>query len=191
LRFWIGHLIGIVINTPLLLLLAERQRITHAVRQRSGSEIMMQLCAVILTLWLIFGPRWLDPYKLFYLLFLPLIWIVMRHAIVGAILGTAVIQVGLIIAIIYADYQGSTSVTEFQFMMLALAVTGLFLGIVVSESRTTRGALRKRIAAERRRVHCTDSIITVNRGWGHRCRQSRHVAHFRVWRRQARRHIGA
>lgn len=164
LRFWIGHLIGIVINTPLLLLLINRQRITHAMQQRSGIEIVMQLCAVILTLWLIFGPRWLDAYKLFYLLFLPLIWIVMRHAIVGAILGTAVIQVGLIIAIIYSDYHGGTSVTEFQFMMLALAVTALFLGIVVTESRTTRGALNDSESRLRAIVSTArDSIITVSR----------------------------
>ncbi|HEV8520010.1 MAG TPA: ATP-binding protein [Burkholderiales bacterium] len=165
LRFWIGHLIGIVINTPLLLLLlADRQRITRALRQQSKYELVTQLCAVILTLWVIFGPRWLDSYKLFYLLFLPLIWIVMRHAIVGAILGTAVIQVGLIIAIVYADYQGSTSVTEFQFMMLALAVTGLFLGIVVTESRTTRGALNESESRLSAIVSTArDSIITVNR----------------------------
>lgn len=164
LRFWIGHLIGIVINTPLLLLLTDRQRITNAVRQRSWFEIVTQLCAVILTLWVIFGPRWVDEYKLFYLLFLPLIWIVMRHAIVGAILGTAVIQLGLIIAIIYSDYQGGTSVTEFQFMMLALAVTGLFLGIVVTESRTTRDALNDSESRLRAIVSTApDSIITVSR----------------------------
>ena len=164
LRFWIGHLIGIVINTPLLLMLANWPRISRMIWERSPMEIAAQFCAVFFTLWVVFGPGWNDPYKLFYLLFLPLIWIVMRHGILGGTFGIAVIQVGLIVALVRADYQVGTAVTQFQFMMLALAVSGLFLGMAVTESRAARIAKDESESRLSAIVSTApDSIITVNR----------------------------
>ena len=162
-RSWIGHLIGIVVNTPLLLMLANWTRLGRTLRQWPPAEIAAQMCAVIFTLWIVFGPPWNDPYKLFYLLFLPLIWIAMRRAIVGAIFGVAVTQFGLIVAVLHSDHSGGLMVTEFQFMMLALAVTGLFLGMVVTESRGTRDALDESDSRLRAIVSIApDSIITVD-----------------------------
>jgi signal transduction histidine kinase len=149
-RFWIGHLVGIVINTPLLLLLLiDRQRVSHALRRRSRLEIAAQMAAAMLALLVIFGPQWTDEYKWFYVLFMPLIWIATRSGIVGAVLGIAIIQLGLIVAILNSTFQHGTAVTEFQFMMLALAVTGLFLGMFVTERGEAHDALNRsaRLAA--------------------------------------------
>ena len=144
LRFWIGHLIGIVINTPLVLLLIRPQMWTRIKASRAEKlETIAQAACVMLALWIIFGPRWVDPYKFFYLLFLPVIWIATRHGIAGAILGVAGVQLGLIAALVNTGFQSGTAVTEFQFMMLALAIAGLFLGMVVSENRTARESLAR------------------------------------------------
>src|SRR5258708_5331555 len=89
-RSWIGHLLGILINTPLLLMLWNWRRVNHILRQLPLLEIAAQFCTVVFTLWFIFGSGWADPYKQFYLLFLPLIWIAMRHAVVGTTLGLSV-----------------------------------------------------------------------------------------------------
>ena len=165
LRFWIGHLIGIVINTPLLLLLLPpRTWLRRPGADFNRWETAAQFASAVLVLWIIFGPRWGDPYKLFYLLFLPVIWIATRHGIVGAIFGIAFLQIGLIVAVVNSDFQSRTAVTEFQFMMLALAIGGLFLGMVVSESRAARNLLDRSEARLRAIVSTApDGIVTVER----------------------------
>jgi two-component system sensor kinase FixL len=165
LRFWIGHLIGIVINTPLLLLLLPpRTWLRQPAPDFNRWETLAQIASVVLVLWTIFGPQWGDPYKLFYLLFLPVIWIATRHGIVGAILGIAFLQIGLIVAVVNSDFQSRTAVTEFQFMMLALAIGGLFLGMVVSESRAARNALDRSESRLRAVVSTApDGIVTIDR----------------------------
>jgi two-component system sensor kinase FixL len=164
LRFWIGHLIGVVINTPLLLLLWN-QRLTPAIRvnRRFAFEIGAQAGCVILALWIIFGPRWIDPYKFFYLLFLPVIWIATRHGVSGAILGIAGVQIGLIAALVNSEFQIGTGITEFQFMMLALAIAGLFLGMVVTEGRSARESLARSDSRLRAIVGTApDGIVTID-----------------------------
>jgi two-component system sensor kinase FixL len=164
LRFWIGHLIGIVINTPLLLLLIRPQTWAPIKAGRAAKwETAAQGACVVLALWIIFGPRWVDPYKFFYLLFLPVIWIATRHGLAGAILGVAGIQFGLIVALVNADFQSGTAVTEFQFMTLALAIAGLFLGMVVTENRAARDSLARSDARLRAIVSTApDGIVTVD-----------------------------
>ena len=164
LRFWIGHLIGIVINTPLLLLLwHHRSTSVIRVNRRLAFEIGAQAICVLLALWVIFGPRWIDPYKFFYLLFLPVIWIATRHGIQGAILGVAGVQIGLIAALVNSEFQTGTGITEFQFMMLALAIAGLFLGMIVTENRSTRDSLARSDSRLRTVVATApDGIITID-----------------------------
>jgi len=165
LRFWIGHLIGIMTNTPLLLLLfAHGARLKKTPLRAPGWETAAIAISMPLTLWLIFGLQWADPYKLFYLLFLPVIWVATRHGIHGAVTGIAAVQIGLIIALINTHFQSNTAVTEFQFMMLALAISGLFLGMVVTENRLARTALALSEARLRTTLSTApDSIIIIDR----------------------------
>ena len=161
-RSWIGHLLGILINTPLVLMAWKWSRRNPALRPLPWFEIAAQFGAVIFTLWFILGSAWADPYKQFYLLFLPLIWIAMRHAFVGATLGLAVMQLGFIAFVVHSNYDGGMSVTELQFMMLAIVVTGLVLGMVVSEHRSTSRALNRSEARVLAIVSTApDTIITV------------------------------
>ena len=139
--FWIGDMIGIMVVTPLLLVLEDELRGPSArARWHLGSEQIAQAASVILALWLVFAPNFADDFNLFYLLFLPLIWVAMRHGIAGTTIVIAGIQIGLIIATRGAK-EDFISFLEFQFLMLALAITGLFLGVVVSEGRRIRQAL--------------------------------------------------
>lgn len=163
-RAWIGHLLGVVINTPLLLILLRWSRAGADLRRWAAPEFMMQWGAVLLVFWVIFGVAPGDPYKLFYLLFLPLIWIAMRQALVGTVLTVAVMQIGLIVSLMNADnLKMGMGVTEFQFMMLALAVTGLFLGMAVAERRDASRALDDSESRLRAIVTTApDSIVTVD-----------------------------
>jgi two-component system sensor kinase FixL len=163
LRFWVGHLIGIVTITPLALVLTNWDRVKQTLLERSYGEIAAQAGAIVLSLWIVFWSGQSDPYKLFYLLFLPLIWIVMRHAMVGAAIGIAAIQFGMITALIWTGYQAGMSVAEFQFMTFGLAASGLALGMVVTEHRTALGALAHSESRLRAVVTTApDGIITVD-----------------------------
>jgi two-component system sensor kinase FixL len=137
-QYWIGDLIGIIVTTPLVLVLTRgplpRFRIPDA-------ETLAQAGAVLLSLWIVFGSGWVDELKLFYLLFLPLIWVAMRHGLEGTTLATMTIQIGLIVAMRLGGYQAA-AVLEFQFLLLAVAVTGLFLGMTVSERLAISRQLR-------------------------------------------------
>jgi two-component system, LuxR family, sensor kinase FixL len=141
LRFWIGDTIGIIVTVPLLLV--HGPRVLQRAAVRPTREMLAQALSVAAALWLIFGIEYTDEFKFFYLLFLPLVWIAMRHGIEGATLALPAIQLGLIAALQWGGF-GAAAVVEFQFLMLALAITGLFLGMAVSETRRTQEALTAR-----------------------------------------------
>jgi C4-dicarboxylate-specific signal transduction histidine kinase len=113
---------------------------------RITAEGIAQFAAIALALGTVFGAGIDDAPKLFYVLFLPVVWIAMRHGLEGAVFGTLAMQVGLIAAIVVTG-QGRGTVLEFQFLMLAIAATGLLLGAAVSERRTIERMLREKQAA--------------------------------------------
>ena len=139
-HFWIGDLIGVLVTAPLLLVLSRRRRVG---RRRSAAERIAQLAAILAALWIVFESGWAEELKLFYVLFLPLVWIAMRHGIEGTVIATAIIQVGLIAAMRAAGY-ATRDVLEFQVLLVAVALTGLFLGMTVSERWAIARQLRAR-----------------------------------------------
>jgi signal transduction histidine kinase len=129
-RYWIGDFNGVLVFAPALLALnGWRGRAT-----RFTLETLAQGVAIGVAFWIIFGIEATDEFKFFYLLFLPLIWIAMRHGIRGTALGLAVIQLGLIVAVQTGGYQ-TTRFIEFQFLMLTLCVAGLLLGATVTQRK--------------------------------------------------------
>jgi two-component system sensor kinase FixL len=81
-----------------------------------------------------------HPFGLFYLLFLPLIWIATRHGLPGASWSVLAIQIGLIVGLEIQSHSEAV-LRAFQLLMFALASTGLMLGAVVSERRRLSLAL--------------------------------------------------
>jgi two-component system, LuxR family, sensor kinase FixL len=165
-HFWIGHAIGIVVFVPPLLL-HERlpQPTTPAVGGTSrqlvefaaqGASIVAALAAVFL------GAARAEPLGLFYLLFLPLIWIAMRRGLAAASWAVVAIQIGLIAGL---EFQGHSEPTlrAFQLLMFALAATGLVLGTVVSERQGLSRALGE---SESRRAAilntARDGVLTID-----------------------------
>ena len=141
-QFWIGDWIGIVVTTPALLLVT---RVRERFAWRFTTEAFFQALLVGLALWIVFGTRFGEQPKLFYVLFLPVIWIVMRHGMEGGVFGSLAVQLGLIAAIV-ATRPGDAAVLDFQFLMLALAATALLLGAAVSERRVIERQLRDKQA---------------------------------------------
>jgi PAS domain S-box-containing protein len=143
LQYWLGDAIGILVTTPALVFLFRPRDALPPLRW--SWEAALQGLALLAALWVAFGvePEGTAPF--FYVLFLPLIWISVRHGIAGAAVALLLIQLGIVAAVQLQGYAPAT-VLELQLLMSALAVTGLFLGGMVSERRRAREALEAREA---------------------------------------------
>jgi signal transduction histidine kinase len=137
-QFWIGDVIGIVVTLPLLLVLARRRAPALAIGR---AESLLQYVSIGAALFIVFGVGIGEQLKLFYILFLPLIWIAMRRGIAGTVVATVLVQVALITALKFGSHVPG-EVLDFQFLMLALALTGLFVGVTVEERRVAEHKLR-------------------------------------------------
>ena len=148
LKFWIGDSVGILVTLPLLFMLTDRARRAALVQLWHRRETLLQLLAILAALWVVF--RWVgpEPFKYFYLLFLPLIWVAARDGLPGAVLAVALIQSGIIVGV-QVGGTATLTVFELQAVQIALTITGLFLGVVVDERERAARALRQstRLAA--------------------------------------------
>ncbi|MBI3140288.1 MAG: MASE1 domain-containing protein [Rhodocyclales bacterium] len=148
LRFWVGDAIGVLVVAPLLLAWARAGAWRRLRRAGSRPEVWAQGATVAAVLWLVFGLEYTDEFKYFYLLFLPVIWIAMRHGLAGTALALVAIQAGLIF-FTQTGSHGAVTVLELQALMLALTLTGLFLGVTVEERQSALSRLQEslRLAA--------------------------------------------
>ncbi len=163
LHYWVGDVIGIAVLTPFLLLVLDPRRSDSRGQAMGVAEPLLQLAAIGLGLWVIFGLESTDHFEFSYALFLPLIWIALRRGLWGASWGILVTQLGLVLAIQLKGGYAPDLVAQFQLLLLAVAVTGLFLGSVVDERRRAQGSLRDSEARLRALIGTApDAIITVD-----------------------------
>jgi len=137
-NFWVSDLIRLLVVGPLVLVHAD----DNWRAWRPTREMLLQATAIILALWVIFGLRYTDQFKFFYLLFLPLIWIAMRFGIHGATAALTGIHLGLNSILEWLALHAIT-VVEFQMLMLGLSLTGLFLGMTVTVRQATEERLHQ------------------------------------------------
>ena len=88
-------------------------------------ETIGQACATLLVPFVIFGPRWASL-ELFYLSFIPVIWIAMRRGIKGVATGLIAMNFGVVIAMNSFPPPPATLI-KITFFMLALSSIGLIL----------------------------------------------------------------
>jgi two-component system sensor kinase FixL len=139
----VGDVIGIAVVTPLLLRLSLRWPDLTAKSMASLlPEAMLHLGAIGLTLWLVVGGLGPSDYKLLTLLFLPVLAAALRHGIDGSCATLAATQLGLVAVLHQYRYDASVF-TEFQLVMLVLTMSGLLVGVVVSERQRADLAARE------------------------------------------------
>jgi signal transduction histidine kinase len=139
-QYWLGDAIGIAVVTPFLLLLYRPER-TPAWRWPTVPSAA-QTAAIAAALVIVFLPIGAGQFNLFYVLFLPLVWVAVSHGLSGALLATLAIQSGLIAGLQAIGFP-LHAVIYHQTLMLALAITALFLGALVSERRAVEARLRE------------------------------------------------
>ena len=136
LRAFVGDLIGVMVFTPFLLIAFTRRRFP-APSWEAGAIMLLILAA----LWGLFALDQPLRLQLFYVFFLPVVWIAVRFSLEGVTLGLAVIQIGLMAATQLSG-QSAADVVAYQALMVILAVTGLAIGVLVSEQQRTQRQLR-------------------------------------------------
>ena len=138
----IGDMIGIAVVTPLLLRFIFRNpRIALRALLSNIPEGVLYLVVISAALWVIIGSESLYGFRLFYLLFVPIVIAAVRHGLDGACFSLAAAQFGLIGFLHVSGYDAG-EFTEFQTLMLVLTLTGLIVGVVVSERENSDRLVR-------------------------------------------------
>ena len=133
----VGDVIGIAVISPLLLRIAFRRReITLGRLLSIAPEAVLHVVIIGAALWAIIASEGVYGFRLFYLLFVPVMVAAVRHGLDGACLSLAATQLGLMGLLQFHDYDARTF-TEFQMLMLVLTATGLIVGVVVSERQNS------------------------------------------------------
>jgi signal transduction histidine kinase len=148
LRFWVGDAVGILVTAPLLLAVADAERRAGMLALARRPETLLQGAILAATLWLVFYGPVGDAARLFYLLFVPLIWIAARGGMNGAVVAIALVQIGVVLGI-RGDTGSALPVLELQALVAAFTLTGLYLGMMVDERQRAADSLRQtlRLAA--------------------------------------------
>lgn len=133
LPMFVGDAIGIAVFSPLVLRLAARLRASSPAFALLPAVELGALALFVLLL--IAGLNAVPDaagLRFTFVLFVPVVYAAARHGLDGACICLAATQFGLIMALNAAG-QDARVFTEFQTQMLVLTLTGLIVGVVVSE----------------------------------------------------------
>jgi two-component system, LuxR family, sensor kinase FixL len=130
LRYWVGDVIGITAVTPLALIFWKRRNVL-----RISTESLLQVAAILAALAFVFG------FGRFYVVFPPIIWIAVRTGIEGASIGVLITELGLVLGMQLFP-AAAPDLAAFQGLLLALALSGLAAGALVTERNRTETQLR-------------------------------------------------
>jgi two-component system, LuxR family, sensor kinase FixL len=129
LRYWIGDIVGVLALAPFGLFALNGRRILPL-----SFETALQCAAVLVALTMVFGLAEEREFQLFYVLFLPIVWMAVRDGIEGVSAGILITQIGVILGVACVPGEREELVA-LQSLMLVLTVTGLIAGELVTERR--------------------------------------------------------
>ncbi len=102
-----------------------------------------QAVTLMAVLWVMFGPK-LGHFELFYLSFIPIIWIAMRQGIRRVVIGLLALNFGIVVAMHF--YPPFCAPTTVALLMFVISAAGLIVGSAVSERLRITGQLLQRTA---------------------------------------------
>lgn len=140
-RAAIGDLIGILVVVPLALLAW-----TYRPWPAPTWQMLVQAAALVMALMVVFGYRDATAFQLFYLLFLPVLWIALTYGPPGSALALMIVQIGILIGA-EIRFGPDPGLGALQALLIALAITGLIVGAVVAEREDAAARMREQQAA--------------------------------------------
>ena len=156
-NWWVGDAVALSSLTPFLLqfvlpglrrylgvgkLEPPAGRAIKAFNARSFVETLGLVGATIAIFALVFGSLFARSAYLFYLFFLPIIWISTRRGLRGAVTALLLLDTGLAVMMRVASV-GREDLALLQFLMLILALTGLLLGSMIDERQEAKCRLEE------------------------------------------------
>ena len=134
----VGNMVGIVTLFPLLRGYPDFAVVRPLAEPANwGARLLVAL--LLITCVLVFGFESINQFKFFYLVFVPVIALAMRHGMTGGAIAALAASITMIAVLSLRDYIPS-DVAELQFLMIVLTITALLLGATIDE--------RQRIHAE-------------------------------------------
>jgi PAS domain S-box-containing protein len=163
LNWWVGDAVAIACLTPFCLVFVmpgvrrfvgfvqtaadvESDSQANSIHEAHGSSwIFESICFLTIiagALWFVLGPRSADNHDMFYVFFLPIIWIAVRRGLRGATTGIFILDIGIVLSLKFS--RGDPAhFAMLQFLMLILSLTGLVLGALISERERTERRLSR------------------------------------------------
>ena len=114
---------------------------------RGFIESLLFVASIAGTLWFVFSGSFSRSSELFYLFFLPIIWMAVRRGLRGATAGILALDCG-IVAFLRIYSKDLQHLAVLQFLMLIVSLTGLVLGTLISE----RDRSEHRLSEEEERI---------------------------------------
>ena len=140
--FWIGDTLGIITIVPAVTsafaLLSKPHWRWSA---HTFSSLLVFLLGTFVGFAALIGIGG-KVYYLFYLLFLPIIWVAMREGYVAVALALVTVQLTLATLTVFVGYD-ARDFAIFQLLMLVLSITGLLLGAAATERLNAALLLRQ------------------------------------------------
>jgi signal transduction histidine kinase/CheY-like chemotaxis protein len=106
------------------------KNLRKAIKNGALMEATAQASTLIAVLWVMFGSTF-GYFQLFYLTFIPIIWIAMRHGIKRVVTGLLALNFGIVVAMHF--YPPSYAPTTVALLMFVVSAAGLIVGSAVSE----------------------------------------------------------
>lgn len=177
LHYWAGDATGIAMLAPFLLTWLRKvpwiwshtepeppalESKPHLPTRREVPVLLIESLALGVGIWIAYGSRPGTNLDYTYFVFLPLIWIALRHGFERAAAAVLFINVGVAF-LVHAKF-GQSNVLALQFGLMAMSHTGLLLGGIASDRRQAEKALGD--SAERLRYNAFHDALTglPNRG---------------------------
>lgn len=135
----IGNMLGILTIAPLFMITDRAQSLWAYLRRWSYFQWSMFASLAVVS-FVVFAVDEVDEFKFFYLILLPVVAFAVKDGFVAAAFSVLASDL-LMMGILYWRDTGSASVTELQFLMLALSITGLLLGAAISDRTRAVGDL--------------------------------------------------
>lgn len=156
-RNFLASATSLIMVAPVLLMPALGRQESLRRRPLVSAETFLQILALAVVSWEVFGRFVNEEIHFFYVLFLPLGWIATRHGQSGAVVAMAVVYLAPLLSDWFVPHR-EQAIVELQIRLCVLGVTALLIGAMGSERRLTQ---ERMLARQAELAH----VQRLNVGW--------------------------